>query len=339
MASASDDDQPAATLALAGDTMLGRGVADVLRRDPAAPLLDTDVVEQIARADAFILNLECCISDRGARFPDPAKPFFFRAPPVAAERLAELGVNAVTLANNHALDYGPDALLDTLARLSEVGVAAVGAGPDVSAARIPQIVRCGPLKIRLVGVSDHPAAFAAAVGEPGIAFANLGAQLPEWLLELLRPGMDADLVLVTPHWGPNMIAEPSERVREAATAFLAAGASLIAGHSAHVFQGVAPGVLFDLGDFLDDYAVDSTLLNDLGLLWLVELARSGVRRVRGVPLKLDYCFTRRAPPADASSIARRLLTLCRPFETEVDVSDGLLELQFRDRDPAAGVSI
>ena len=106
-----------ATIALAGDTMLGRDVARVLEADPAAPLVAPDVAERAAAADAFVLNLECCISARGARFPDPRKAFVFRAPPIAAERLAELGVDAVSLANNHALDYGPEALLDTLAHL------------------------------------------------------------------------------------------------------------------------------------------------------------------------------------------------------------------------------
>src|SRR5881392_3218974 len=113
-----------ATVALAGDTMLGRGVANVLAADPRAPLVAQPVCERIAAADAFVLNLECCISRRGTRFPDRRKPFFFRAPPVAAERLAELGVDAVTLANNHALDYGPDALLDTLAHLDAAGITA-----------------------------------------------------------------------------------------------------------------------------------------------------------------------------------------------------------------------
>src|SRR5947209_5949570 len=100
------------TIAFAGDTMLGRGVGQVLRSDPVAPLIAPQVAEQIASADAFVLNLECCISERGTPFPDPNKPFFFRTPPVAAERLAEMGASAVTLANNHALDYGPVALLD-----------------------------------------------------------------------------------------------------------------------------------------------------------------------------------------------------------------------------------
>src|SRR5919202_850564 len=117
-----------ATVALAGDTMLGRGVAAALIRDRAAPLVAPEVVEHLASADAVVVNLECCISDRGTPFPDPRKPFFFRAPRVAAERLAELGVDAVTLATNNALDYGPEALLDTVRRLESAGIAAVGAG-------------------------------------------------------------------------------------------------------------------------------------------------------------------------------------------------------------------
>ena len=78
-------------LALAGDTMLGRGVAERLRTDPRAALVAPEVVDAVASADLFVLNLECCISERGERLADPHKSFFFRAPPVAAERLAEPG--------------------------------------------------------------------------------------------------------------------------------------------------------------------------------------------------------------------------------------------------------
>src|SRR3954453_11204216 len=152
------------TLALAGDTMLGRGVADRLADDAGAPLVADEVSAIIAGADAFVLNLECCISSRGERFPDRRKPFFFRAPPVAAERLAELGVSAVTLANNHALDYGPQALLDTLCHLERAGIAAVGAGADDICAREPLLLGCGPLRVRVVAFSDHPASYAAGPG-------------------------------------------------------------------------------------------------------------------------------------------------------------------------------
>jgi poly-gamma-glutamate capsule biosynthesis protein CapA/YwtB (metallophosphatase superfamily) len=109
-----------------------------LAANPDAPLITSEVAAHVATADAFVLKLECCIADRGIPFPDPRKRFFFRAPPSAAERLAELGVDAVTLANNHALDYGPVALLDTLAHLDAAGVLAVGAGPDEVHARAPK---------------------------------------------------------------------------------------------------------------------------------------------------------------------------------------------------------
>ena len=316
-----------ARIALAGDTMLGRGVADALIRDRAAPLVASEVVEQLASADAVLVNLECCISDGGTPFADPRKPFFFRAPPAAAERLAELGVDAVTLANNHALDYGPQALLDTRRHLESVGVATVGAGADDVGAREPLILRCGPLRVRVVAFSDHPAAYAAAPGRPGIAYVDLGRGLPDWARAAARPGPDCDAVLVTPHWGPNMVSEPLRRVRHAADALVRAGATLVAGHSAHVFHGVAGRVLFDLGDFLDDYAVDRKLRNDMGLLWIVELAPDGPTRIQALPLALEHCFTRRASAAETDWIERRLRHLCAPFRTDVERSGGLIELR------------
>src|SRR5215211_389628 len=110
-------------LALAGDTMLGRGVAEALRSSPPETLVDEEVVAVAREADLFVLNLECCISERGRRRPDPAKLFFFRAPPAAVDLLRHLGVGCVTLANNHALDFGPEALLDTFEHLRGAGIA------------------------------------------------------------------------------------------------------------------------------------------------------------------------------------------------------------------------
>ncbi len=317
-----------ATLALAGDTMLGRGVADVLRADPRAPLVSPEVAEHLGRADALVLNLECCISERGKPFPDPVKPFFFRAPRAAAERLAELGVNAVTLANNHALDYGTEALLDTLSLLEGAGIGTVGAGENEELARSPYRLRCRELGLRLVAFCDHPAAFAAGPDRPGVAFTDLNSGLPAWVRDAASPDADGrEAVLVMPHWGPNMVLEPLPRVRRAADELLAAGATLVAGHSAHVFQGVSGRVLFDLGDFIDDYAVDRQLRNDLGLLWFVELDADKPFRIQALPLGLDYCFTRVATPQESEWIARRLRALCTPFGTAVGSSDGLIDVR------------
>lgn len=83
-------------LALAGDTMLGRKVAERLGHVPPTALFSDEVVAVTHEADLFVLNLECAISERGTPWPDPAKPFFFRAPPVAVDVLHHLGVSCAT---------------------------------------------------------------------------------------------------------------------------------------------------------------------------------------------------------------------------------------------------
>ena len=317
-------------LALAGDTMLGRGVAEALSLDPRALVADA-VVSVMRECDACILNLECCISTRGRRWPAPDKSFFFRAPPRAVELLARLGVDCVTLANNHALDYGDEALLDTFEHLRAAGIGWVGAGVDVEAARAWRVLEAGGTRLGIVAFSDHSPEFAAGPGRPGIAYVDLrgpGAQ-QLWVHGAIAAArQSADAVLVTPHWGPNMTSEPVPHVRAAAAGLLKAGATLVAGHSAHVFHGAAGALMFDLGDFLDDYAVDPVLRNDLGLLWVVDLDKSGPRHVEGLPLKLDYCHTRLAEGDDAAWIARRLRLACETLGATVRWADGRLEIEW-----------
>ena len=67
-------------LGLAGDTMLGRLVAERLSERPPESIFDRELVEIAREADLFVLNLECCISDRGSRWPDPAKPVLLPCP-------------------------------------------------------------------------------------------------------------------------------------------------------------------------------------------------------------------------------------------------------------------
>ena len=310
-------------LALAGDTMLGRKVAERLESDTPESLVAPEVVAVAAEADVFVLNLECCISDRGEPFP--GRVFHFRAPPVAVETLSYLGVDCVTLANNHALDFGPEALLDTVLHLQAAGIASVGAGADLGAARVPVVLESNGFRLAAVGVTDHPEEYAAEPDRPGVAFADLRRGVPEWLAEKIRePGADA--VLVSPHWGPNMTTAPVEHVRCAASALLEAGATVVAGHSAHVFHGVAPRVLYDLGDFLDDYLVDPELRNDLGLLFLLDLSGD---RLEAVPLRLEFTHTRLASADDAAWIERRFIAASAALGVEATVEDGRLVSTWR----------
>jgi poly-gamma-glutamate synthesis protein (capsule biosynthesis protein) len=307
--------------------MLGREVGAHLARVGPRALVAEEVVAITRDADLFVLNLECAISDRGRRWPDPNKPFFFRAPPSAIEVLVHLGVGCVTLANNHALDYDAEALVDTLDRLDGAGITAVGAGRDERAARRAAVVDVAGRGVGIVGVTDHPRAFAAAVDRPGVAYANLRHTPPRWLHDTIA-SLDTDVVLVTPHWGPNMTRAPRPHVRAAAAAFRSAGATLVAGHSAHVFHGVADHVLYDLGDFIDDYARDPVLRNDLGLLFVVTFDLDGLTRVDAVPLALDHCHTRLAKPHEAAWIAARYRRACAALGTEVDEREGRLVVEW-----------
>jgi poly-gamma-glutamate synthesis protein (capsule biosynthesis protein) len=309
-------------LALAGDTMLGRKVAERIAAEGPEGLVADEVVALTRAADLFVLNLECCITERGTPWPDPRKPFFFRAPTAATEVLNRLGVHCVTLANNHALDFGAEALLDTFEHLGSAGIAWVGAGGNLDEARKPAMLEADGFRLAVLGCSDHPREFAAKPNAPGIAYADL-RRGPDWLPGAIAP-LDADAVLVTPHWGPNMTPAPLPYVRRAAAGLGAAGATLIAGHSAHVFHGVEPGVLYDLGDFLDDYAVDSRLRNDLGLLFLVTLDGNGPAQLEAVPLELEFCHTRLADGDDADWIRRRFRQACAALGTEVAEEDGRL---------------
>ncbi len=192
------------TVALAGDTMLGRGVAPYLTRADHR-LLAGDLQEIARSADVFIVNLECCISDRGERVRDLGKRFFFRAPPAAAERLAEMGVSCVTLANNHARDPGRDALQDTPHHLSAAGIASVGAGSDTAVASSDAIT---------APALGGRASSATTSATPMIAPYTTRATCPRregrapplstcrsWSLSIARAGVCAAVGRAAPRWG------------------------------------------------------------------------------------------------------------------------------------------
>jgi poly-gamma-glutamate synthesis protein (capsule biosynthesis protein) len=126
-----------------------------------------------------------------------------------------------------------------------------------------------------------------------------------------------------------MTRSPVPHVRAAARTLLRAGADLVAGHSAHVYHGVAGPVLFDLGDFIDDYAVDPDLRNDLTLLWVVTADDAGPVSARAVPLRIEHCRTGLASPEEARWLHRRLATACAEWGTEVSLTSGGLAVPLR----------
>jgi poly-gamma-glutamate synthesis protein (capsule biosynthesis protein) len=302
--------------------MLGRSVGQRISGGQVEGLWAPEVREVCLACDALVLNLECCVSARG----EPTrligdKPFFFRSPPPGVDALRAVGATVAGCANNHALDYGPEALIDTLQLVREAGVALTGAGVDEEEAHRGVVVQAGGTRLAVLALSDHPSEFAAREGSPGIAWADLARGVPDWVgVELARLRDAADLVLAFPHWGANMTERPTSWQRRDAAALLEAGADAVAGHSAHVFHGIEllPGgpVLYDLGDALDDYAVDPELRNDLGVIVLWR--PGGSPRLELVGLALDFCHTRLAGGREADWIAARLARACEELDTTVE---------------------
>jgi poly-gamma-glutamate capsule biosynthesis protein CapA/YwtB (metallophosphatase superfamily) len=320
-------------IGLLGDVMLGRSVAEALRKVPPPELWSEEVRSLCASLDLVVCNLECCISGRGEPTRRiPGKPFFFRGPPSSVKALEAIGARAVSLANNHALDYEEEALGETLELLAAAGIAAAGAGPSAEEAQRPAVVEAAGERVGLVSVSDHPQEYAATPEAAGIAYADLDRGAPDWLLEELAALRErCDLVIAFPHWGPNMTASPARWQRRLAAALQEAGADLVAGHSAHVFHGIEWGergpVLSDLGDALNDYRVDPILRNDLGVLVLWRPG-AGEEELELAGLKLEYCRTDVARGEDAEWIARRLENACGKLGTGVE---RLAEARFRAR--------
>jgi poly-gamma-glutamate synthesis protein (capsule biosynthesis protein) len=319
------------TIALGGDVMLGRGVAVALAERPAGDVWSPELRAVFAEADLTVVNLECCISERGAPWEPHWKPFHFRAPPSAVEALVAIGVRAVWLANNHALDFGPQALADTLDHLDQAGIVAVGAGHDLEEARAGRVIEADGMRVGLVAFADHPADFAATSGSPGIAWADIADGAPPWVVEQVRQlSRTSDVVVGGPHWGPNMSTSPPHHHRTVAGDLVAAGLGALTGHSAHVLHGIerlagAP-ICYDLGDMLDDYAVDPLLRNDLGMLALL---RPG-ERLELIPLRLGFARTTLARGSDHRAIVERVLVASRAMGTDLRLEGDRLLLSLGD---------
>ena len=230
-------------------TLLAGGDVLMDRTEPAGIDPFEFIEPSLASADVAVVNAEMAISDRGSAID---KEFVFRAPPPAAERIAAAGIDVASLANNHARDYGPDALLDTVALLETAGVVALGAGADDAAAYGYRVLHAGNVRVAFVATSMVvPWTFPAGPDRPGIA----SARPTDRTLESVRAAARAaDVVIVVVHWGVERQTCPVAEQRDVAREFLDAGAEVVIGHHPHVLQPVefdgGKLVAYSLGNFV-----------------------------------------------------------------------------------------
>lgn len=250
------------TFLFSGDVLLSNHVLTAY--DNAGGIegvLDEGYREQIGKADFFLVNQEFPFSERGVAAED--KQYTFRLPPARVSLFQEIGIDGVTLANNHALDFGRDALLDSCQVLDEAGIAHTGAGPDLEAARRPVTVERKGKKIAVIGATRviPVADWAAGKQHPGM----LAAYDMTVLLEEIRARkQDHDFVAVCIHWGIERDERPQEYQRTMAKQMIDAGADLVVGSHPHVLQGMeyyqGKPIVYSLGNFIFGSSIPRTAL-------------------------------------------------------------------------------
>lgn len=327
----------AADIILLGDVMLGRGVDAEWRAGKRADAFWGTVLPVLRCAGGVFANLECAITAHAERWSRTPKVFHFRASPATTAILRAANIRWVSLANNHSMDFEPIGLLDTLAHLDQADIAHAGAGHDREQAMAPSMVTVGGLRIGLIALTDNEEPFAADEGRPGTWYAPIMpadavlAPIAERIAALRRSG--AGLVVVSVHWGPNMVVEPPPHHRGFAHALIGLGADVVHGHSAHLVQGVelwrGRPILYDTGDVLDDYAVDPFLRNDHGMLFRLGVDASGPAMLTMLPLRLSFAQVDLAEGDTAATICARMERLSASLGTTLHRGPDGLRLPLR----------
>jgi hypothetical protein len=302
------DESGAVRLMAVGDVSLGWEVGrKITRRGPQAPWVGA--AQFFDQADLVVANLECVISRRGD--PWPSKLIHLRAPLAAADSLVAGGIDMVSVANNHALDFGLEGFYDTLRLLDERQIEHPGGGANYSIAHAPQIVEQNGLRIAFLAyvlpfssrTTFSTREWAAGPNTPGLAIATRD----EISRDVSAARLDADLVVVMLHSGTEYLSRPNRAQRNLAQAAIEAGATLVLEHGPHVLQGYrsVDGTLvaYSLGNFV--FARFDGAANDTAILD-VTLTRDGVSSFGWIPMIIKGGIPRPATGADADRILGRL---------------------------------
>jgi poly-gamma-glutamate synthesis protein (capsule biosynthesis protein) len=260
--SGEDTEQIGVNLLFGGDVYLSDHVLNAYNKAGGiSGVLDSAYRQEIADADIFFVNEEFPFSDRGTQAAD--KQYTFRLPPEKVSIFQKIGIDGVTLANNHALDFGTDALLDSCAALDSAGIPHTGAGANLDAAKQAVTYEVNGRKIAIVGASRvfPQADWAAGASHPGM----LSAYDPAVLLEQIRTlRQNEDIVIAYIHWGIEREETPNDIQKNLARQLIDAGADLVIGAHPHVLQGIeyykGKPIIYSLGNFIFGSSIPRTAL-------------------------------------------------------------------------------
>jgi poly-gamma-glutamate synthesis protein (capsule biosynthesis protein) len=257
------------TFAFAGDVHFVDHIEEQLLADPRHVL--DPVKPVLSSADLAMVNLETAITDRGA--PVAGKNFHFRSPAKSFDALEAAGVDVVSMANNHVLDYGPDGMADTFAAIAKTKLPVIGLGHDAAEAYEPYRTTINGQRIGIVSALDwlEPGlidAWSATETQAGVAFSIDPTRLLAEV-EALRP--DVDTLIAFLHWGTEETHCASPEQSQLAQQLIDAGADLVVGSHAHRVFGAG-----HVGDALVAYGLGNFVYwNEEG-----ESGRSGILQVQ-----------------------------------------------------------
>ncbi len=271
------------TLVAVGDVFFARGVAKQVEKH--TPDYVFEKTRKILRgADIAFCNLECPLSVRGV--PQRTR-YLFRCDPTYARVLSENGFDVACLANNHTLDYGRDALMDTIQAVQKAGMVALGAGRDRKDALKLRVVKRNGLRIGFIGYTDLPTRGVVRLDDkPTVA----GVNCDELEDQVRRAKSRCDALVVSFHWGVEYMKRPTERQVMLAHACIDGGADVVLGHHPHVLQTTEvyrnKPIVYSMGAFVWDAKVFGA---DKSAVYRFELGKSSARLLGPVPIDIINC--------------------------------------------------
>lgn len=294
---------PTITVAAVGDIHFSGSVARLVSaKGPKAPFSSTRKI--LKAADVTVGNLETSLSKRGR--PVPGKTFTFRGTPRAVKGLTYAGFDFLSLANNHARDYGSVALKDTIRYLDKAGIGHAGAGKSKKAAWKPAIIERNGAKIAFLGFSQiGPSSFRATSSRSGTAYTMNRKAVNK---AIKAASKKADYVIVSFHWGIEKDYSANRRQVADGRAAIRSGADLVLSHHPHVIQGVEfykKGLIaYSLGNFV--FSPGSQMGRDSMILRLT-LSPKGVSKVTAVPARI----TNGRPVVQKGASAKRIIRIIK----------------------------
>jgi poly-gamma-glutamate synthesis protein (capsule biosynthesis protein) len=308
-------------LLFAGDAMLGRLVNTILKAHPPSyPWGDT--LSLFRDADVRLCNLECVISDKGTPWSATPKVFHFRSDAKNVAVLNAAQIDAVSLANNHVLDFSYEGLFDMLRHLRRAGIRFAGAGATLKEASAPIIWEVQGRKLGFIAITDNEPDWAASGKHSGVWYVpiRVDGKQAQYLFEVVQQTKaEVACLIVSVHWGSNWGYAPPPEHRLFAHALIDRGADIIFGHSSHVARGIEMyqnrPIIYGAGDFIDDYAVDEVERNDQSFLFIIEMNATTLSRLLLYPTVIRHFQARRARNSECLAIVTHMQRLCMQLNT------------------------